>query len=230
VNDQPDTEPARWRSLAVSRSVDPAREAAEERVQRFLDAAVDLLNSPRGTDFTVQNVVDGSGLSIRSFYHHFAGKHELLLALFEESVRTTADYLQREMEAFDEPLDRLKCFTTEYYRLCRTGQPSDTNRLPSRAMGKFAHQLLFDHPQEAAHAFTPLVSMLRKVLDDAAASGAIAPQADNQEVAGIIVQAVMFNSFATTVVGSTTDDVPDRAALVWELLIHGLSGARQRNS
>ena len=44
-----------------------------------------------GEGFTVQNVVERSGLSLRSFYNHFAGKHELLLALFEESIRMTAD-------------------------------------------------------------------------------------------------------------------------------------------
>jgi hypothetical protein len=44
-----------WRELAVSRSLDTARARAESRVQRFLDAALDLMNSsPTGKDFTVQ--------------------------------------------------------------------------------------------------------------------------------------------------------------------------------
>jgi len=33
-----------WRELAVARSLDPARSRAEKRVQRFLDAALDLLD------------------------------------------------------------------------------------------------------------------------------------------------------------------------------------------
>ena len=40
-----------------------------------------------GKDFTVQDVVERCGQSLRSFYQYFAGYHELLLALFEESAR-----------------------------------------------------------------------------------------------------------------------------------------------
>ena len=81
---------ASWREQAVARSLDSARLRAESRVQRFLDAALELMNSASGKEFTVQEVVERSGQSLRSFYQYFAGKYELLLALFEESVRSTA--------------------------------------------------------------------------------------------------------------------------------------------
>ena len=42
------------------------------------------MQNDTGKDFTVQDVVERSGQSLRSFYQYFAGKHELLLALFEE--------------------------------------------------------------------------------------------------------------------------------------------------
>src|ERR671924_309178 len=83
-----------WRELAVTRSLDPARVRAEKRVQRFLDAALALMNSSETKDFTVQQVVERSGQSLRSFYQYFAGKYELLLALFEESVRSAAEHLR----------------------------------------------------------------------------------------------------------------------------------------
>ena len=51
-------------------------------------------------------------------------------------------------------------------------------------MGTFAHQLLFDHPQEAAHAFIPLVSLLRQLLDDAATAGEIQAGFDHEQVTG----------------------------------------------
>ena len=78
--------PTSFRDVAVARVVDPARLRAERRVQRFLDAALELMSSTSGKDFTVQEVVERSGQSLRSFYQYFAGKYELLLALFEESV------------------------------------------------------------------------------------------------------------------------------------------------
>src|SRR5215217_3329463 len=102
--------PASRRELAVARSLDPARVRAEKRVQRFLDAAMDLMDSADGKEFTVQEVVERSGQSLRSFYQYFAGKHELLLALFEESIRTTAAQVQQVVDQSDDPLERLRVF------------------------------------------------------------------------------------------------------------------------
>src|SRR6478672_12671923 len=93
-----------WRELAVARSLDPARVRAEKRVQRFLDAALELMNDSSDKEFTVQEVVERSGQSLRSFYQYFAGKHELLLALFEEAVRSTALHLDDVIAAEDDPL------------------------------------------------------------------------------------------------------------------------------
>src|SRR2546427_8222498 len=81
-----ETEPA-WRQRAVSRSLSAARSRAEQRVQRFLDAALDLIDEKDTTDFTIQEVVDRSKQSLRGFYQYFDGKDDLLLALFEETIR-----------------------------------------------------------------------------------------------------------------------------------------------
>src|SRR5277367_2441423 len=110
VAETPETDGLSWRDLAVARSLDSARLRAESRVQRFLDAAVELLNAGSGKDFTVQEVVERSGQSLRSFYQYFGGKHELLLALFEESVRSTVDYLRQEVLQEDDPVERLHRF------------------------------------------------------------------------------------------------------------------------
>src|SRR5882757_3140818 len=87
-----------WRDLAVARSLDPARERAEKRVQRFLDAALELMSSSPDKEFTVQEVVERSGQSLRSFYQYFAGKYELLLALFEDSIRSTTVQLHEALD------------------------------------------------------------------------------------------------------------------------------------
>src|SRR5207237_9191202 len=113
-----------WRELAVARSLDPARARAESRVQRFLDAALELMNSASGKEFTVQEVVERSGQSLRSFYQYFAGKYELLLALFEESVRSTAEQLREVTSEEDDPLERLHRFAVEYYRMCQATGPA----------------------------------------------------------------------------------------------------------
>ena len=50
-------EPA-WRERAVSRSLQAARTRAEKRVQRFMDAAFELIDEKGTTDFTIQEVID----------------------------------------------------------------------------------------------------------------------------------------------------------------------------
>ena len=51
--------------------------------QRILDAATDVFAARGFTAATVAEIVDHSGASIGSIYHHFGGKKELYLAIFE---------------------------------------------------------------------------------------------------------------------------------------------------
>ena len=216
--------PASWRELAVARSLDPARLRAEKRVQGFLDAALDLMNSDSAKEFTVQEVVERSGQSLRSFYQYFAGKHELLLALFEESVRSTAEQLQVLIAEEDDALDRLRRFTLEYYRICRpTPKGKSKKQGPTPALGEFAQQLLTEHPKEASLAYVPLVTLLEQVLDDAAAAGAIRTGLDHSRIAGVVLQAISFNAFSATISGSSVrPDGGDAAEELWGLLLHGI--------
>src|SRR5687768_10946569 len=172
-----------WRDLAVARSLDPARARAEKRVQRFLDAALELMSSSDNKDFTVQQVVERSGQSLRSFYQYFAGKYELLLALFEESVRNTALHLEKSIEGIDDPLERLHTLLVEYYAICTPspkGKPSKRSSPNPAVIAEFAQQLLTDHPREAAHAFRPLVELVIGLLDDAEAAGSLRSDIDHR--------------------------------------------------
>jgi len=213
-----------WREHAVSRSLDSARLRAEKRVQRFLDAALELMSTDSGREFTVQEVVERSGQSLRSFYQYFAGKHELLLALFEESVRSTAEHLRQEIAEVDDPLERLHRFAVEYYELCRpVPKGRRAKRSPTFALAEFAQQLLTDHPKEASGAFEPLASLLEQVLDDAAAAGAIRPGLRHHRLAGVMLQAMMFNAFSATISGTSVhSDDGDAAEELWDVLIHGI--------
>lgn len=230
ANEQPTDGPAAaasWRELAVARSLDPARARAEARVQRFLDAALGLMRDTGGRDFTLQQVVERSGQSLRSFYQHFEGKHELLLALFEESVRATADHLRTVVAEESDPLARVHRFAVEYHRICRpAGAAGTPGELPVPVMADFAQQLLTSHPKEAARAFVPLVELFDEVLDAAAAAGEVRPDLPQAGVTGLLLQAIMFNAFAATISGSPGRvDTGEAAESLWDLFLHGL-GAR----
>jgi AcrR family transcriptional regulator len=214
-----------WREVAVARSLSPARLRAEGRFQRFLDAALELMNEGEpGKDFTVQEVVERSGQSLRSFYQYFGGKHELLLALFEDTVRTTTEGLEQKIAKEDDPLDRLHCFVVEYYRICRPAPRNKSKKASTTpVMVDFAQQLLTRHPTEAAVAFAPLVSLFNEVLDGAAAAGSIRGGLRRSPIAGIVLEAIMFNTFSATIGGTTTrSDAVDPAEELWDLIINGI--------
>jgi AcrR family transcriptional regulator len=216
-----------WRDQAVARSLDSARTRAEKRVQRFLDAALELMNdSDSGKEFTVQEVVERSGQSLRSFYQYFGGKHELLLALFEESVRWTANFLQEKIAEEDDAFERLHRFVVEYYRLCRpvlTEKAVKSQPPTTPVMVDFAQQLLTGHPTEAAKAFSPLVALFGEVLDDAAEAGAIKPGLRHGPIAGILLEAIMFNAFSSTIGGTAADAGGDPAEWLWDLIVNGIA-------
>ncbi|HWC36850.1 MAG TPA: TetR/AcrR family transcriptional regulator [Mycobacteriales bacterium] len=212
------------RELAVARVLDPARERAETRVQAFLDAAMELMNGSAGQEFTVQEVIERSGQSLRSFYQYFDGKYELLLALFEDSVRTVAAQLQEDVAAEPTALDRLHRFVVEYFHQC---QPASKGRTTKRgfapAFASFSHQLLTEHPVEASRAFVPLATMLEGLLVAASDEGAIRSGLDQVRLAGTILQSIMFNAFAATISGVSAHPADvDPAEELWDLLINGM--------
>ena len=220
---------ASWREQAVARSLDTARVRAESRVQRFMDAGFELANdSATGTDFTVQAVVEQSGQSLRSFYQYFGAKHELLLAMFEDVVRSTAEMLREKIAEEDDPLGRLHRFVIEHHRLCRPapsgGFSKDSPGTP--IMVEFAQQLLTAHPAEAARAFLPIVTLFGEVLDEAAAAGSVREGLRDGPVAGIILEAIMFNAFSSTIAGaSVRPDAQGSAEEFWDLILNGIGTA-----
>jgi AcrR family transcriptional regulator len=222
--------PLRRRDLAVARSLDSARVRSEGRVQRFIDAGFELLgNAESGKEFTVQEVVDRSGQSLRSFYQYFAGKHELLLALFDEAIRSTADRLEEQIATREGALERLRCFVVEYYRSCLPapkGRVSKNN--PSPVLAEFSHELLTAHQDEAARAFVPLVTLLTTVLADAVAAGVVRRGLEHEDAAGMVLSTIMFNAaYAPTISDTEPGDGGRAAERMWEFVSVGIvTGAK----
>ena len=104
------------------------------------------------------------------------------------------------------------------------GKASDTkDRKPASTLAEFAQRLLTDHPAEAARAFVPLTTLLNELLDAAAAAGVIRAGLSHQRITGVILQAIMFNAFGTTISGlPATGEVTDAADELWGLLLQGI--------
>jgi AcrR family transcriptional regulator len=70
--------------------------------QRILDAATDVFSARGFSAATMADIVEHSGASIGSIYHHFGGKKELFLAIYQ---RLSADVELRIAEAARENAD-----------------------------------------------------------------------------------------------------------------------------
>src|SRR6201996_1124047 len=119
VASSPGEDEPTWRQRAVERSTRAAKLRAEKRVQRFLDAAQAIITDKGTTDFTVQEVVERSRQSLRSFYQHFDGKHELLLALFEDALRRASEQIRAAASVQTDPLERVKVAAQLLFELSR---------------------------------------------------------------------------------------------------------------
>ena len=89
-----------WKKNSVERSLTSARERAQDRSDRFVAAAMELMQERGTTDFTVQEVIDRSHMSIRTFYKFFASKDDLLVAVHDTILATeVVPRLRRRCEA-----------------------------------------------------------------------------------------------------------------------------------
>ncbi|WP_194827997.1 TetR/AcrR family transcriptional regulator [Nocardia sp. XZ_19_231] len=211
-------EPA-WKQRAVERSIRGAKLRAEQRVQKFLDAAQAIITEKGTTDFTVQEVVDRSRQSLRSFYLQFDGKHELLLALFEDALGRTADQLAAAAEGKTEPLDRLRVTVELLFELCR---PDPVAQRP--LFTDFAPQLLVSHPAQVKIAHAPLLSLFTDLMEQAKEAGALRDDLNSRRMAAVVMQTVMFTAQSA---GGTDEDTahPITAGEVWDFCAFGFAKA-----
>ena len=213
-----------WRERAVSRSVNAARSRAEERVQRFLDAAFELIDEKGSTEFTIQEVVDRSKQSLRGFYEYFDGKAELVLALFEETVREADDDIREVVAAESDPLGRLRAFTIRLHDWCDPGEaPRKRGAHHRRAISEFSMHLAADHAERVREALAPQSHLLRELVDAAAEAGAIRV-ADTRRAAALVMQTVMYSWFGNRLADSVRSRLT--AEETWEFCLHGLGAPR----
>jgi len=209
-----------WRQRAVSRSLRAARSRAEQRVQRFLDAAFDLIDEKGTTEFTIQEVVDRSKQSLRGFYQYFDGKDELLLALFEETVGESVEDLRAAADSQSKPLERLRAFAIRLHEWCEpSAAPRKRGTHNRRPISEFSLQLAMSHPERVTAAMAPIFRMLLELLDDAAAVGAI-KVSDTRRTALLLQQTVMYSWLGNRLVQNSRVRVS--AEETWEFCLRGL--------
>ena len=151
-----------WQRRVVRRSLGRAADQVLDTATRFLDAAVEIMQRGDGEDFTVQQVAETAGLSLRSFYQHFQNKDDLVVAAFEVAIEVHERLLREAVERHSDPFDRLLAGMWSLSHLSRKGSPEVVAGLT-----RFRLRLLQSNPDRVLTANSRIISFLQTLVEDA---------------------------------------------------------------
>jgi AcrR family transcriptional regulator len=211
---------ASWRERAVERSLRTARAKAVSRSDRFIQTATELLSETGRTDFTVQELVERSKTSLRSFYQHFGSKDELLLALFEEVIRAVTVDWRAEVKELDDPVAGLQLLVFRLYE-----QSTDrTMGGMSRALTAFHLQLAESRPSDYARVLAPMKDLIVELVRAGVAEGRFRHDIDAETLAIILMQTLVAATHMHALGAHLTGEPLD-AERLWAFCMGGLTTA-----
>jgi AcrR family transcriptional regulator len=193
-----------WQRDSVDRSLRNARARAQARSDRFVAAAIELLGERDESDFTIQDVVDRSNMSQRTFYTFFDGKDSLLLAVYETILRTTALPMLRERcDATTDPVLRLKTLMESISEI--TAMPP---RL-ARGLSVLHLRLTESRPNDLTHAVEPLHALIVELLDAVADAGLLRQDVPLRTQAALLQELLLATSHSAVLAGGRATSVDD---------------------
>jgi AcrR family transcriptional regulator len=193
-----------WQRDSVDRSLRNARARAQARSDRFVAAAIELLGERDESDFTIQDVVDKSNMSQRTFYTFFDGKDSLLLAVYETILRTTALPMLRERcDGITDPVLRLKALLEALSEI--TAMPA---RL-ARGLSVLHLRLTESRPKDLTYALEPLHSLIVELLTAVADTGLLREDVPLATQAALLQELLLATSHSAVLAGGRSTSVED---------------------
>ena len=167
AHDEPEGDAsADWQRRVVGRSLRTAAERSVDRGRALIDAAAVVLERSGGDDITVQEVADEAGQSLRTLYQYFESKDDLLLAVFEEAMRTYALLIERAIGDLTDPLERLAGAMIAAARM-----PELSGRGLDRGLVRLRLKLSEVQPDLVGRAQSAVTALVSDLVHEAAAAG-----------------------------------------------------------
>jgi AcrR family transcriptional regulator len=160
--------PTSWQERTIERRLSAARARALARSSRFLATALELVEESGRADFTIQTLIDRSNLSLRAFYQHFAGKEELLLALYENATSQFIEAIRHEVAAVDGPMEQLEAFCRGFL-----SRAESSEAIGGRVMTIYNLSLEIERPADFAKIWEPHQKLLTKILAACSRAGLV---------------------------------------------------------
>jgi len=190
------------------------------QMQIMVEAAKRLI-AQKGYGFTTQELAREAGVALQTFYRHFGGKDQLLLATIEDLHATTAAGYAKAARDLPDPLARL-----HYYVTTALAGLDEADAQGPRFITAEHWRLHQMFPEEMTLAAQPTVDLFARELRSAQEQGLIAPSDVDRsaELMVMLVRAV-YHHYAFK---AKTEPAAAIAEHVWELCLQGVGGRIDR--
>ncbi|MEO5586086.1 MAG: TetR family transcriptional regulator, partial [Novosphingobium sp.] len=133
-----------------------------ERTRVIVAAACELIDAGGLEELTIRAVLNRTGLARRAFYEQFAGKDDLVLAVFEQAMRFAADMYREMVAPITDPIERLKVIIVSIGHGAATPDEaaSGENNLMAAALSREHLRLAEARPDELQQALQPLMALI----------------------------------------------------------------------
>jgi len=204
-----------WQRQSMQRSLRSARARAHARSDRFVAAATRLLQEKGNTDFTVQDVVDRSRMSLRTFYKYFASKEDLLVAVCETVVaREAVPRLRERIEKFRDPMLRLKAYIEGLVELsAKAGSVG-------RTLIHYQNRLAESRPSDVATAVRPQFDLLVELISDITRTRPLRRDLTVEKAARLTHYMVLAAAQGRALGSEGAFDIPART--IWQFCVSGM--------
>jgi AcrR family transcriptional regulator len=217
---------AAWKDRVVERSVERVVASPGDRrthtsvarralrpATRIVQAAVDLSHEGDTTSFTVQEVIERADVALQTFYRHFRGKDDLILAVIEEGVAAGAEAYRKKALRLDNPVARVESVVR--------GPFSHSERTPSRTIIREHLRLLDTHASDVRAADAPYRKLLAEMIKAAQDAGRFL-SVDADEEADMITTLVL-SRYHNLVLGVGSRSFAREATHIWSFCLAALS-------
>ena len=148
-------------------------------------AAAHRLVLERGENFTTQELIKEADVALQTFYRHFGGKDQIMLAVLGDLIRGHCESLAERGEGIEDPVEQLHYYITG--TLSSLGQAGAAG---ARFMTSQHWRLHQEFPHELAAATKPFADLVQGVLETAREAGRLSPR-DPERDAWMINRLVM---------------------------------------
>ncbi len=173
----------------------------------------------RGDNFTTKDLISEADVALQTFYRHFGGKDQILLAVVGDLVSTHCDALAARAEPLDDPVERLHLYITETLAVL----VSDPGAAGARFITSQHWRLQQAHPQELAEAIRPFADLVQRELEEARTAGLLAPR-DPERDAWLINKLVLATFHHSAYAGDDPADATVLAEDVWGFCLAAVGG------